>query len=46
MQLPFTAADWAGASFDALCLGRHTLIGATQVIVEQQTDYQCGADVP
>lgn len=48
MPLPFTAADWKGVSFDALCPGRHTLIGATQVIAEQQTDYQhlVIADVP
>ena len=39
-QLPFAAIDWEGISFDALCPGRHTLIGATQVIAEQQTDYQ------
>jgi spermidine synthase len=45
---PFTAADWVGLSFDALCPGRHTLIGATYVIVEQQTEYQhlVIADVP
>jgi spermidine synthase len=45
---PFIAADWQGVSFDALCPGRHTLIGATQVIAEQQTDYQhlIIADVP
>jgi spermidine synthase len=48
MHLPFTAADWKGVSFDALCPGRHTLIGATQIIVEQQTEYQhlIIADVP
>ena len=47
-QLPFTAADWQGVSFDALCPGRHTLIGATQIIAEQQTEYQhlVIADVP
>ncbi len=46
-QLPF-AADWMGVSFDALCPGRHTLIGATEVIADQQTDYQhlVIADVP
>src|SRR5215211_4002471 len=45
---PFIAADWKGISFDALCPGRHTLIGATQIIAEQQTDYQhlVIADVP
>src|SRR4029079_15399671 len=45
---PFIAADWQGMSFDALCPGRHTLIGARQVIVERQTDYQhlVIADVP
>ena len=44
----YTAADWKGVSFDALCPGRHTLIGATQIIAEQQTDYQhlVIADVP
>src|SRR5829696_5641046 len=48
MQLPFTAADWIGVSFDALCPGRHTLIGATHVLADQQTDYQhlVIADVP
>jgi spermidine synthase len=48
MHLPFSAADWVGLSFDALCPGRHTLIGATQVIAERQTDYQhlVIADVP
>jgi spermidine synthase len=47
MQLPF-AADWVGVSVDALCPDRHTLIGATQIIAEQQTDYQhlVIADVP
>src|SRR5215212_4531044 len=48
MQLPFTAADWIGLSFDALCPGRHTLIGATRVVADQQTDYQhlVIADIP
>ncbi len=48
MQLPFIAADWIGVSFDALCPGRHTLIGATRIVAEQQTDYQhlVIADVP
>jgi len=47
-QLPFTATDWKGVSFDALCPGRHTLIGATRIIAEQQTDFQnlVIADVP
>ncbi|MEO7911706.1 MAG: hypothetical protein ABIV47_18835 [Roseiflexaceae bacterium] len=45
--LPF-AADWIGMSFDALCPGRHTLIGATRIVAEQQTGYQhlAIADVP
>jgi spermidine synthase len=47
-HVPFTAADWQGMSFDRLCPGRHTLIGATQIIAEQQTEYQhlVIADVP
>jgi spermidine synthase len=45
---PFIASDWVGVSFDALCPGRHTLIGAVQVVVELQTSYQhlVIADVP
>src|SRR5258708_37122385 len=48
MHSPFIAADWNGVSFDALCAGRHTLIGATQGIAERQTDYQhlVIADIP
>ena len=48
LHLPSAAADWKGLSLDTLCPGRYTLIGATQIIVEQQTDYQhlVIADVP
>ncbi len=48
MRQPFTSADWVGAAFDALCPGRHTLVGAARLIDERQTAYQhlVIADVP
>lgn len=40
MPSPLIDPSWVGLSFDALCPGRHTLIGASRVLVERQTAYQ------
>jgi spermidine synthase len=40
MRLPPLPADWVAASYDALCPGRHVLLGTTEIVAEIQTAYQ------